>query len=55
VTVAAESPRRLGKLVGWVLDVIEAFGALGVGLLVALESGRRARRRRSQTRSATEG
>lgn len=37
--VAAESdPQQLGGLVGWVLDVIETLGAVGVGLLVALES-----------------
>lgn len=29
---------ELGGLVGWVLEVIEALGAAGVGLLVALES-----------------
>jgi membrane protein DedA with SNARE-associated domain len=39
VIVAAEAGRQeLGGLVGWVLDVIEALGAVGVGLLVALES-----------------
>ncbi len=35
---AAESGQPLGGLVGWVLDVIEALGAPGVGLLIALES-----------------
>lgn len=35
---AAEPGQQLGGLVGWVLSVIEALGALGVGLLVALES-----------------
>jgi membrane protein DedA with SNARE-associated domain len=35
---AAAEPRELGGLVGWVLDVIETLGAVGVGLLVALES-----------------
>jgi membrane protein DedA with SNARE-associated domain len=38
VTAAAADQRELGGLVGWVLDVIEALGAVGVGLLVALES-----------------
>jgi membrane protein DedA with SNARE-associated domain len=38
VTVPAADQRELGGLVGWVLDVIEALGAVGVGLLVALES-----------------
>ena len=37
MSVAAEG-QQLGGLVGWVLDVIEAFGAFGVGLLVALEN-----------------
>lgn len=37
--LAAESdPQQLGGLVGWVLDVIETLGAVGVGLLIALES-----------------
>ena len=37
--LAAESdPQQLGGLVGWVLDVIEALGSIGVGLLIALES-----------------
>lgn len=35
---AAEQPQELGGLVGWVLQVIEALGAVGVGLLIALES-----------------
>lgn len=35
---AAEGQQQLGGLVGWVLQVIEALGAVGVGLLVALES-----------------
>jgi membrane protein DedA with SNARE-associated domain len=34
----AADQRELGGLVGWVLDVIDALGAVGVGLLVALES-----------------
>lgn len=38
MTVPAADQRELGGLVGWVLDVIEALGAVGVGLLVALES-----------------
>jgi membrane protein DedA with SNARE-associated domain len=40
VTLAApaQGGQELGGLVGWVLGVIEALGALGVGLLVALES-----------------
>ena len=36
--IAAAEPAELGGLVGWVLDVIEALGAVGVGLLIALES-----------------
>lgn len=37
--LAAESdPQQLGGLVGWVLDVIETLGEVGVGLLIALES-----------------
>jgi membrane protein DedA with SNARE-associated domain len=36
--VAAAGRREPGGLLGWVLDVIEALGAPGVGLLVALES-----------------
>lgn len=35
---AAEPGQQVGGLVGWVLSVVEALGALGVGLLVALES-----------------
>jgi membrane protein DedA with SNARE-associated domain len=35
---AVESGQQLGGLVGWVLAVVEALGAVGVGLLVALES-----------------
>jgi membrane protein DedA with SNARE-associated domain len=35
---AAESGAQLGGLVGWVLSVVETLGAVGVGLLVALES-----------------
>ena len=35
---AAESGQQLGGLVGWVLSVVAALGAVGVGLLVALES-----------------
>ena len=38
VLAAAGSDQQLGGLVGWVLSVIEALGAVGVGLLVALES-----------------
>jgi membrane protein DedA with SNARE-associated domain len=38
VSAVAADRRELGGLVGWVLDVIEALGAVGVGLLVALES-----------------
>lgn len=39
VGLAAEGePQQLGGLVGWVLDVIQSLGAIGVGLLVALES-----------------
>jgi membrane protein DedA with SNARE-associated domain len=39
VSVAAAEPgQQVGGLVGWVLSVVEALGALGVGLLVALES-----------------
>jgi membrane protein DedA with SNARE-associated domain len=41
VTVAAASSpagQELGGLVGWVLSVVEMLGAVGVGLLVALES-----------------
>jgi membrane protein DedA with SNARE-associated domain len=38
VTALAADQRELGGLVGWVLDVIEALGAVGVGLLLALES-----------------
>jgi membrane protein DedA with SNARE-associated domain len=38
VSALAAEPRELGGLVGWVLDVIETLGAVGVGLLVALES-----------------
>ncbi|HZB49009.1 MAG TPA: DedA family protein [Mycobacteriales bacterium] len=38
VLAAAGSDQQLGGLVGWVLSVIEALGAIGVGLLVALES-----------------
>ena len=38
MNVAAEDPQQLGGLVGWVLDVIETLGAIGVGLLIALES-----------------
>ena len=37
MTAAAEQ-RELSGLVGWVLSVIDALGAVGVGLLVALES-----------------
>jgi membrane protein DedA with SNARE-associated domain len=36
--VAESEPQQLGGLVGWVLDVIDTLGAVGVGLLVALES-----------------
>jgi membrane protein DedA with SNARE-associated domain len=36
--VAATGHREPGGVLGWVLDVIEALGAPGVGLLVALES-----------------
>jgi membrane protein DedA with SNARE-associated domain len=35
---AADGGQQLGGLVGWVLDVIETLGSVGVGLLVALES-----------------
>lgn len=35
---AAEPGQQVGGLVGWVLSVVEALGALGVGLLVALEN-----------------
>lgn len=38
MSLAAEDPQQLGGLVGWVLDVIETLGAIGVGLLIALES-----------------
>jgi membrane protein DedA with SNARE-associated domain len=38
VIAAAESSAQLGGLVGWVLSVVETLGAVGVGLLVALES-----------------
>lgn len=38
MTVAADGGQELGGLVGWVLSVIDALGAVGVGLLVALES-----------------
>jgi membrane protein DedA with SNARE-associated domain len=38
VSAVAADQREVGGLVGWVLDVIEALGAVGVGLLVALES-----------------
>lgn len=38
MSAAAAEPQELGGLVGWVLGVIEALGAIGVGLLVALES-----------------
>jgi membrane protein DedA with SNARE-associated domain len=38
VLAAAGSDQQLGGLVGWVLSVVEALGAVGVGLLVALES-----------------
>lgn len=38
MTAATAEPQQLGGLVGWVLGVIEALGAIGVGLLVALES-----------------
>ena len=38
MSAAATGRQELGGLVGWVLDVIEALGAAGVGLLVALES-----------------
>ena len=38
MSAVAADRRELGGLVGWVLDVIEALGAVGVGLLVALES-----------------
>jgi membrane protein DedA with SNARE-associated domain len=38
VTASAADQRELGGLLGWVLDVIEALGAAGVGLLVAVES-----------------
>ncbi len=38
MTLAAEPGQQVGGLVGWVLGVIEALGAVGVGLLVALES-----------------
>ena len=39
VVLAADGGgQQLGGLVGWVLSVIEALGAIGVGLLVALES-----------------
>jgi membrane protein DedA with SNARE-associated domain len=37
-TTATSEQRGLGGILGWVLDVIEALGAVGVGLLVALES-----------------
>ncbi|MET8150413.1 DedA family protein [Actinoplanes sp. NPDC049668] len=37
--LAAEtSPSQLGGLTGWVASVIESLGAVGVGLLVALEN-----------------
>lgn len=36
--MAAEGVEELGGLAGWVLDVIEALGEAGVGLLVALEN-----------------
>jgi membrane protein DedA with SNARE-associated domain len=38
VTAVPAGQREVGGLVGWVLDVIEALGAVGVGLLVAVES-----------------
>jgi membrane protein DedA with SNARE-associated domain len=38
IGTAAAEQQELGGLVGWVLSVIEALGAVGVGLLVALES-----------------
>jgi membrane protein DedA with SNARE-associated domain len=38
ILATAAQEQQLGGLVGWVLDVIEALGAIGVGLLVALES-----------------
>ena len=38
MSAVAADQREVGGLVGWVLDVIEALGAVGVGLLVALES-----------------
>ena len=38
MSALAADRRELGGLVGWVLDVVEALGAVGVGLLIALES-----------------
>lgn len=39
MTVAADvDPTQAGGLTGWVAQVIDALGALGVGLLVALEN-----------------
>lgn len=38
MTAVATNQHEVGGLVGWVLDVIDALGAVGVGLLVALES-----------------
>jgi membrane protein DedA with SNARE-associated domain len=37
-TAAAADPGQIGGLVGWGLAVVAALGAIGVGLLVALES-----------------
>jgi hypothetical protein len=37
VSLAAEGRQQLGGVVGWVLDVIDALDAIGLGLLVAPE------------------
>lgn len=38
LTVSAAAPAELTGLAGWVVDVIDALGPLGVGALVALET-----------------